>query len=70
LGFRRFFPFECEGIGSGGFVANNLGRPGTPDDIGQMAVAVLLGRFDRYVTGTTVEVDGGLGLMSWIPAKA
>lgn len=66
-------------IPDGGFVAGNLGelvaqiplgRPGTPDDIAQMAVAVLSGRFGRYVVGTTLEVDGGLGLISWIPAKA
>ena len=41
-----------------------------PDDIAQMAVAVLSERFGRYVVGTTIEVDGGLGLISWIPAKA
>jgi NAD(P)-dependent dehydrogenase (short-subunit alcohol dehydrogenase family) len=66
-------------IPGGGFVAANLGdlvsqiplgRPGTPDDIAQMAVAVLSERFGRYVVGTTVEIDGGLGLTSWIPAKA
>ncbi len=66
-------------IPGGGFVAGNLselvanipiGRPGTPDDIAQVAVALLSERFGRYVVGTTVEVDGGLGLMSWIPAKA
>ncbi|MBN9089525.1 MAG: SDR family oxidoreductase [Reyranella sp.] len=66
-------------IPGGGFVADNLGvliaqiplgRPGTPDDIAQMAVAVLSERFGRYVVGTTLEVDGGLGLISWIPAKA
>jgi NAD(P)-dependent dehydrogenase (short-subunit alcohol dehydrogenase family) len=66
-------------IPGGGFVADNLGalvaqipigRPGTPDDIAQMAVAVLSERFGRYVVGTTVEVDGGIGLISWIPAKA
>jgi len=66
-------------IPGGGFVAGNLadlvsriplGRPGTPDDIAQMAVAVLSERFGRYVVGTTVEIDGGLGLTSWIPAKA
>jgi NAD(P)-dependent dehydrogenase (short-subunit alcohol dehydrogenase family) len=66
-------------IPGGGFVAGNLdelvaqiplGRPGTPDDVAQVAVAVLSERFGRYVVGTTVEVDGGLGLMSWIPAKA
>ena len=62
-----------------GFVADNLGalvaqipigRAGTSDDIAQVAVAVLSERFGRYVVGTTVEVDGGIGLMSWIPAKA
>jgi NAD(P)-dependent dehydrogenase (short-subunit alcohol dehydrogenase family) len=66
-------------IPGGGFVAANLGelvaqiplgRAGTPDDIAQVAVAVLSERFGRYVVGTTVEVDGGLGLVSWIPAKA
>ena len=66
-------------IPGGGFVADNLGelvtkiplgRAGTPDDIAQVAVAVLSERFGRYVVGTTVEVDGGLGLISWIPAKA
>ncbi len=66
-------------IPGGGFVAGNLaelvaqipiGRPGTPDDIAQAAVAVLSERFGRYMVGTTVEVDGGMGLLSWIPAKA
>jgi NAD(P)-dependent dehydrogenase (short-subunit alcohol dehydrogenase family) len=66
-------------IPGGGFVAGNLGdlvgqiplgRPGTPDDIAQMAVAILSERFGRYVVGTTLEVDGGLGLASWISAKA
>ena len=66
-------------IPGGGFVAGNLGelvaqiplgRAGTPDDIAQVAVAVLSERFGRYVVGTTVEVDGGIGLISWIPAKA
>lgn len=66
-------------IPGGGFVAGDLGalvaqiplgRAGTPDDVAQVAVALLSERFGRYVTGTTVEVDGGLGLQSWIPAKA
>ena len=66
-------------IPGGGFVADNLsdlvaqiplGRAGTPDDIAQMALAILSERFGRYVVGTTVEIDGGLGLTSWIPAKA
>ena len=63
-------------IPGGGFVADNLGtlvaqipigRAGAPDDIAQVAVAALSERFGRYVVGTTVEVDGGLGLISWIP---
>jgi len=65
-------------IPGGGFARNMdelvalipVGRAGTPDDIAQMAVAVLSERFGRYVVGTTVEVDGGLGLISWIPPKA
>jgi 3-oxoacyl-[acyl-carrier protein] reductase len=44
-----------------------LGRPGTPADIADMAVALLCDRFSRYVTGTTVAVDGGLALYNWIP---
>ncbi|MBS0547604.1 MAG: SDR family oxidoreductase [Proteobacteria bacterium] len=47
-----------------------LGRVGTPDDVAQVAVAVLSERFGRYLVGTTVEVDGGLGLLTWIPSKA
>ncbi len=66
-------------IPGGGFVAGDLsalvaeipiGRAGTPDDVAQVAVAVLSERFGRYMVGTTVEVDGGIGLISWIPAKA
>lgn len=64
-------------IPGGGFARNMdemvahipIGRAGTPDDVAQMAVAVLSERFGRYVVGTTVEVDGGLGLISWIPPK-
>ena len=46
-----------------------LGRTGTPDDIADMAVALLCDRFSRYVTGTTVAVDGGLSLYNWIPLR-
>ncbi len=46
-----------------------LGRPGTPDDIAAMAVALLCDRFSRYVTGTTIVVDGGLALYNWIPCR-
>ena len=44
-----------------------LGRTGTPEDIADMAVALLCDRFSRYVTGTTIVVDGGLALYNWIP---
>ena len=65
-------------IPGGGFARNMdelvaqipLGRAGTPDDVAQAAVAVLSERFGRYIVGTTIEVDGGLGLLSWIPTKA
>jgi NAD(P)-dependent dehydrogenase (short-subunit alcohol dehydrogenase family) len=43
-----------------------LGRTGTPEDIANMAVALLCDRFSGYVTGTTVVVDGGLALHNWI----
>jgi len=46
-----------------------LGRTGTPEDIADMAVALLCDRFSRYVTGTTVAVDGGLALYNWIPVR-
>ena len=62
-------------VPGGGFAADvaalermiPLGRTGTPEDIGAMAVAVLSERFGAYVTGTTIEVDGGLTLYNWIP---
>lgn len=47
-----------------------LGRVGTPEDIAAMAVVLLSDRFSAYVTGTTVAVDGGMALQSWIPARA
>ena len=64
-------------IPGGGFDANiaafaemiPLGRPGTPEDIADMAIALLCDRFSRYVTGTTVAVDGGLALYNWIPFR-
>jgi 3-oxoacyl-[acyl-carrier protein] reductase len=43
-----------------------LGRMGTADDIAGMTMALLSDRFSSYVTGTTVEVDGGLALFNWI----
>jgi 3-oxoacyl-[acyl-carrier protein] reductase len=65
-------------IPGGGFDANiaafakmiPLGRTGTPEDIAAMAIALLCDRFSRYVTGTTVVVDGGLALYNWIPVHA
>jgi NAD(P)-dependent dehydrogenase (short-subunit alcohol dehydrogenase family) len=64
-------------IPGGGFDANiaafaemiPLGRAGTPEDIADMAIALLCDRFSRYVTGTTVAVDGGLALYNWIPVR-
>jgi 3-oxoacyl-[acyl-carrier protein] reductase len=60
-------------VGGGGFVAKPelakaiaLGRIATAEDIAPMAVALLADRFARYVTGTTVVVDGGLALHNWI----
>lgn len=65
-------------IPGGGFAADvaalekmiPLGRTGTPEDIADMAVALVCDRFSRYVTGTTVVVDGGIALYNWIPASA
>lgn len=64
-------------IPGGGFEADTaalekmipLGRTGTPQDIADMAAALLCDRFSRYVTGTTVAVDGGLALYNWIPPR-
>jgi NAD(P)-dependent dehydrogenase (short-subunit alcohol dehydrogenase family) len=65
-------------IPGGGFDANiaafakmiPLGRTGTPEDIAAMAIALLCDRFSRYVTGTTIVVDGGIALYNWIPVRA
>jgi 3-oxoacyl-[acyl-carrier protein] reductase len=64
-------------IPGGGFDANiasfakmiPLGRTGAPEDIADMAVALLCDRFSRYVTGATIVVDGGLSLYNWIPVR-
>jgi NAD(P)-dependent dehydrogenase (short-subunit alcohol dehydrogenase family) len=60
-------------IAGGGFQADPklaaaiaLGRLGVAEDVAAMAVALLAERFAGYVTGTTVVVDGGLALHSWI----
>ena len=44
-----------------------LGRLGRPEDMADMATALLSDRFSGYVTGTTVTVDGGIALYNWIP---
>jgi 3-oxoacyl-[acyl-carrier protein] reductase len=44
-----------------------LRRFGTPADVAAVAVALLSERFGAYVTGTSVVVDGGMGLYNWIP---
>jgi NAD(P)-dependent dehydrogenase (short-subunit alcohol dehydrogenase family) len=44
-----------------------LGRLGKPEDMADMALALLSDRFSGYVTGTTVAVDGGIALFNWIP---
>jgi NAD(P)-dependent dehydrogenase (short-subunit alcohol dehydrogenase family) len=43
-----------------------LRRFGTPADVAAVAVALLSERFGAYVTGTSVVVDGGMGLHNWI----
>ena len=64
-------------IAGGGFVPDPamvktiaMGRMGASEDIADMAVALLCDRFSRYVTGTTVVVDGGIGLHNWIALPA
>lgn len=43
-----------------------MGRIGVAEDIAGPAVALLSDRFSRYVTGTTLAVDGGIALYNWI----
>ena len=43
-----------------------LGRLGNAEDLAGPAVALLADRFTRYVTGTTLVVDGGIALFNWI----
>jgi len=63
--------FDAGGAGIDRLVrCTSLRRLGTPEEIADMAVALLADRFSRYVTGTTVVVDGGLALHNWIePAE-
>ena len=50
------------------YVANTpLRRVGDPvDDVGE-GVVFLCSAQSRYVTGTTIVVDGGMDTISWIP---
>ena len=43
-----------------------LGRPGDPEDVAALALALLSDRSSGYVTGARVVVDGGLSLHSWL----
>ncbi len=45
-----------------------LGRTGAPEEVAQVIAMLLTDRFTSYVTGATIEVDGGLALFNWIPA--
>ena len=42
-----------------------MGRPGTPDEVAQGAMALLSQRYGAYVTGTVLDVDGGLEMYNW-----
>lgn len=61
-------------ISGGGFSAGSmdftgkipLGRLGVAEDLVGPAVALMSDRFSRYVTGTTLAVDGGIALFNWI----
>jgi NAD(P)-dependent dehydrogenase (short-subunit alcohol dehydrogenase family) len=60
-------------IPGGGFAAPQamadkipLQRFGTPAEVAAMALAVLSERFGAYVTGATIDVDGGIALHNWI----
>jgi NAD(P)-dependent dehydrogenase (short-subunit alcohol dehydrogenase family) len=62
--------FDATGAGIGRLErCTSLRRLGTPEEIVDMAVALLVDRFSRYVTGATVVVDGGLALHNWIEAS-
>jgi 3-oxoacyl-[acyl-carrier protein] reductase len=59
--------FDASGAGIDRLTrCTSLRRLGTAEDIAGMALALLADRFSRYVTGTTVVVDGGLALHNWI----
>ena len=42
---------------------------GRTEEVADMAVALVCDRFARYVTGTTVVVDGGIALHNWIAPR-
>jgi NAD(P)-dependent dehydrogenase (short-subunit alcohol dehydrogenase family) len=46
-----------------------MGRFGKPEDVANMALAVLSERFGAYVTGETIAVDGGIALHNWIEPR-
>ncbi len=43
-----------------------LGRPGRPDEVATVVRALVDDHLFGYVTGTTIDVDGGLALYNWI----
>jgi NAD(P)-dependent dehydrogenase (short-subunit alcohol dehydrogenase family) len=47
-----------------------LKRPGKPEDIAPMAVAILSEKYGAYMTGASVVVDGGLALYNWLEASS
>jgi NAD(P)-dependent dehydrogenase (short-subunit alcohol dehydrogenase family) len=40
-------------------------RLGESADVAAMGLTLLIDRFSRYVTGSEILVDGGLGLYNW-----
>ena len=42
-----------------------LGRPGRPEEVARLAVALLSEAWASYITGSTVRIDGGLSLHNW-----
>ena len=64
-------------IAGGGFAADPalaakiaMGRLGSADDVANAALGLLNDRFNAYVTGTTLVVDGGLALYNWLDAPS
>ncbi len=56
--------FNANAFDFGGKIA--MGRLGNADDLAGPALALLSDHFCRYVTGTTLVVDGGIALHNWI----